>query len=469
MNISDLHRTGTTDSRNVEKNRLAEQNKEKKIVAPRRPHLKPFNLATEGNFKIHSTHSKRTIEVLPLSTRAKNVLRSVGFETLGDLNGLPFSKILEAKNCGYKTYEEVVKILEAFGTAEGVLNAEGLDHHVALSHRIISIPKEAAAWPLDLLPLSVRLLHALEKLNCRVIGDLNGLSYSVLTEMPDCGARTLKELREFVGKVNRGDFGAPREQTGKSKAAFLMSKMDEYVDSLSAHHREIFTDRLGAIVDPKTLICIGQKFQMTRERVRQIVKLLTDNATRFGGPPFVKVLQELNEELNQNAWPLTPELLRALYQDSEYKPSYTLSFYVRLFGWLCSGISAWPVGQTPAAYRTPNHEKVITQLKEWFKGKNQPLTTKDLHQSLVNLGIQWTSFEILEALRFAAEFEIDIADPKNPLISPPVEFPRRWARGVLASSNADALPTATYARAKALVNSRRSPGSRYRLANTRPI
>jgi hypothetical protein len=424
--------------------------------------------SSDGIFKIHPSHASRRINLLPLSTRARNVLKSAGWETLGDLNGESFSKLLESRNCGQKTYEEILKVGEMFSHAEGLLHSKDQEHSAAAGIKVITVPTEARSWPVDLLPFSVRLRHVIEKLECRTLGDIHGLSYTALTEMPDCGVRTLQELCDFIARIEKGEFGASHRDLGKAPAAFLASTMDRYSEGLREQQKEIFLDRLGANGEPQTLLAVGKKFDMTRERVRQIMNVLAENAKRYGGPPFDLCLQEFSKELNEKVLPLTPALFEVMLKAGDYKPKHLSAFYIRILGWLSADVSMWPVGQTPAAYRQPNHEKVISHLKEWFKRKTEPVKLVEAYQGLKETGFEGTPFQFLEAIRFAAEFAINLDDPNNPVIHPPVEAPRRWARSLLSESDSSNVPADVWARAKALMDSRRSPSSRYRLANAKP-
>ncbi len=413
--------------------------------------------------QIHSSNRQRAVANLSLSTRARNILNTLGIKTLGELDGATHRQILEAKNCGYKSYEEIVRVAEAFEqAATGDRNG---GHTVAPSHRTIVIPEKARAWSIDLLPLSVRLHHALQRLNCTVLGDLHGLSYGILTEMPDCGARTQTELRDFVARVQRGDFGRSRETTNETTTAFIVGKIDEFVASLPLQHRAIFMERIGASGDPVTLMSVGRKYKMTRERVRQIISMLTEKALRHGGPPLAQAIGDFKNELSHNVWPLTPALLGKMIGPSTRRPQHVLTFYIRLLGWMEPSLSVWPIGQTPAAYRTPEQERVIARIKEWFRGKSAPVGFVEAWRAINSGGFQCTAREFLEAVRFGAEIALNLEDPQNPLIHPPIETPRRWARQVLSTPNPATLSVDTLSRAKALLLSRRSSGSRYRLAS----
>jgi hypothetical protein len=298
------------------------------------------------------------------------------------------------------------------------------------------------------------------------LGDIHSLSFNAFTDMPDCGSRTLTELRQFLMRVQKGEFGGSHENSGQSPAHFLTSTIDAFLASLDTRSRTIFMDRVGAINDPMTLMNVGQKYHMTRERVRQIIDLLTNRALQFGGPPFASCLQRFATELNREVLPLTPLLLTQLLETGK-NPRYSAAFYIRLMGWLSKDLSVWPAGQTPAAYRIPKQEQVIQRLKQWFEGKTSPAKTMEAYQGISKADFQCTAFDFLEALKFAAECGINLEDPRNPLIQPPIAAPRRWARQLLSDSSSSSIPCAVLARAKAFLYSRRSPGSRYRLASVR--
>src|SRR5207247_2611579 len=158
------------------------------------------------------------------------------------------------------------------------------------------------------------------------------------------------------------------------------------------------------------------------------MNMLVERSRRFGGPPFAQCLEEFTKELNSKILPLTSALLGDFLKSNEYRPKHLLPFYIRMIGWTSPGISIWPVGQTPAAYRQPAHERIILRLKEWFKKKREPMKFVEAYHGIQEGGFQCTPFQFLEAVRFAAEFEIKLSDPNVPMISPPVEAPRRWAR-----------------------------------------
>jgi len=419
-------------------------------------------------FYIDPSHADRSLDVFLLSTRARNILKFMGVEKLHDLKGISYEKVLESKNCGFKTYKDIVRFAKAFEYPAHAAPPQNNTPLFVSGRGLISIPEEARDWSLDLLPFSVRLRHVLVRLKCRTLSDLQGLSYNTLVEVPDCGVRTLNELRNFVNRVQKGKLGLPREQTGETHASFMVTKIDAFLVNLPPRQRDIFMSRVGARKDPLTLMRVGRKYNMTRERVRQIVELLIEGTLRFGGPPFACCLQEFTAELHKKLWPLTPALLEQMVGTRAKKPQYTWSFYIRLLGWLSPTLPVWPVGQTPAAYRTTEQEDIIGRLRKWFQGRTSPVKIEEVYRGITAGSFRCAPFEFLEALRFAAEFAIDMKDPCSPRIYPPVEAPRRWARQILAGTDDEAsLPPEAFVRAKAILYARRAPRSKYRLASGR--
>lgn len=421
-------------------------------------------VANNRVFRIEGSHPNQPLTLL--STRARNMLKAVGIESLRDFDGVQHQRILEHKNCGYKTYDQIVRFAEAFALPPGT-TSNGKEVAAGLGRRRLNIPEKARCWEIIELPFSPRLRHAMERLNCRTLGDLQGLPRDLLTRMPDCGVRTRNELRNFLQRVEKGDFGTARDERNESVAAFLVSKIDSFLQSLPRREHGILIDRVGASDDPMTLMNVGRKYGMTRERVRQIVNEAVDAMLRDGGPPFARCLKDLSTELDQNIWPLTPALLERLLAAPAKAPELSMAFYLRLLGWLSPTISVWVTGQDPAAYRTTGQERVIRRLKEWFEGHETPVRAVKAYRGITEGDFRCTPGEFLDALRFAAEFGVDLTDPISPRIHPPVKSPGRWARQILANAAVSAPAPETLARAHALRQYRRSPGSAYRLASVR--
>jgi hypothetical protein len=424
-------------------------------------------IATSGEvFRIDSAHSQQKIRDLPLSKRATSALTRMGIQKLGDLDGFACDKLLLMKNCGSKTYNEIVRLVDKYTPGSRPAAVSSNPPASPDVGRLIAVPEYARSWSIQQLPLSVRLDHVLQKLNCRILGDLHGMTYNNLLDIPNCGVRTQVELQQLIAQVEKGEFSLANKEANQPPVAFLVERIDAAVNQLSPKWRQIFLERLGGTGQPMALAEVGRKFNMTRERVRQIVDMLITRVMRSGGPAFVNALQNLGTESNRQLWPLTPQLFKELIAEKQVQATYSPAFYIRLLGWLSPELSAWPGGQTPTALRTPELERIIMRLKKWFDGKNVPVPFLDAYQGIQGEDFSCAPVKFMEALRYAAEFEITLDAPRNPLVKPPVEFPRRWAQSILAQSQESTIAPETVARARAILQVRRSPRSDYRLVSS---
>lgn len=290
-----------------------------------------------------------------------------------------------------------------------------------------AVPEAARGWPLKQLPISSRLEHVLTRLKIEKLGDLTKISPAILSATPDCGIRTSTEIREFLGRVQRGEFGKPRSSTGLSLPLYLVTRLDEFVDSLAEPRREIFCRRLGAADAPWTLMRIGQKFKMTRERVRQIVNLLLDEALRFSGPPMAAALDEMADELLAKVVPYTPELLEARLGASAAKRRYGLAFYLRMLEALCPRAPIWPEGAEPAPHRTRESEAILQTLAHWVRVHPEPTVFASLLAGIRDeSGFACTPAALLRALRYAVGFTCDFSNPEKPTLLGGRRALRRW-------------------------------------------
>ncbi|MDD2707810.1 MAG: DNA-directed RNA polymerase subunit alpha C-terminal domain-containing protein [Verrucomicrobiae bacterium] len=421
----------------------------------------------ENVFRINPAFFQEKTRDLPLSKRAMSALARMGTQKLGDLDGIACSKLLELKNCGAKTFNEIVRLIEKYAQSESQKDGQiNRTVYASGNNRTLSIPEYARNWPVSHLPLSIRLDHVLQKLNHKTLGDLHGVVCADLLVVPNCGQRTLNELQDIISRIERGEFGSPEKPLTENPIVSLVGKIDATVAQLQPQYRQIFIDRTGGMGQPMALAEVGRKFNMTRERVRQIVDMLLVRITRAGGPEFAQALKQLGEELNRLVLPLTPQFIKSNLDKASFTAAHSLPFYIRLMDWISKDFSAWPTGQTPAALRTPELEKVLTLLKKRFEGKTMPMTFAEAYQEIKTEDASCTPFTFMEALRYAAEFEISLDDPFKPTIAPPEESPRRWAQTVLMRAKESSITSASLARARAILQVRRSPRSEYHLVST---
>ncbi len=377
-------------------------------------------------FPISSSHAALRITQVGLSTRARNVLGRLGIQTVGDFRRLTLQQIANAAHCGIKSRQEILRVAQRYAPSSTLVVAGESLWAPSPPPIDLSIPNSAKKWPLNLLPISVRLQNVLQRLHCRTLGDLKGISSDMIATSPDCGMRTVSGLASFLKRVRQGKFGAPREQTRLAPLPYAVRQADLFVESLPAHHRTILESRLGASGRPLTLNAIGQKFHMTRERVRQIVNLLVDRALRAGGPPLDAALSEFAGELTEKNLPLTPELLLRRTAALKPAPQRAPEFYIRLIGQLTPGISVWPGERVRPVYRTPEEEKILNALSRWFSGRRGDATFAEALAGIRASGAAFPATKFLNALKLAPEFKVALRDPEKPrLCSQASTGPRR--------------------------------------------
>jgi DNA-directed RNA polymerase alpha subunit len=68
--------------------------------------------AGDAGFAIPESVHQLQLEELPITTRLANVARSIGARALGDLSERSPSELLQYKDCGVRTLDEVRRLLE---------------------------------------------------------------------------------------------------------------------------------------------------------------------------------------------------------------------------------------------------------------------------------------------------------------------------------------------------------------------
>ena len=149
-------------------------------------------------------------------------------------------------------------------------------------------------YPLSRLSLSVRSRNCLAYAKIATLGDLAEQTESSLRVIPNFGTTSLEEVKAVLAAFNL-DLGS-KVPTKKSHVEDLFGKLNEpdetideinfklynidqsslesvlrsFKNSLTEREFEIFSARVGLDEKPLTLDAIGQKFDVTRERVRQV-------------------------------------------------------------------------------------------------------------------------------------------------------------------------------------------------------
>ena len=315
----------------------------------------------------------------------------------------------------------------------------------------ISIPPAVRAWPLNQMPLSVRLAGVLQKMGFRTLGDLNGVLFEQVLCMRNCGQRSIRELENLITRVQAGEF-----DYGKVKGLgldYLIRESDEAVAKIGQREREMLIMRLGGAGDrPMTLEEIGTKFGLTRERVRQVVDLLYQRIYKHGGPAVDTMLKRLAQRCLESICPLTPELLSQWIDAKASTHKYPAAFYVRLFGELESEIPSWPDGQKPYPNLDSRAKEIVRPIADILRSNISPLPLAEVFKRLNQQGqpANLNAGEFLRALKQCSTLTVEFPKPEEPVVRLSSLRICDWVQRVLAQSDRPLRPEEIIGQAKKL-------------------
>ena len=257
-------------------------------------------------------NEKLSIELkdLDFPVRAMNSLSSQGLKTLGELVLYSEYDLRSFPNMGRKSIEEIKNILQHYSLYLGMnlkqFNSEDnkkIDHQQnkewseVSKKLILELIKD-----FNEIPLSLRSKNALLNLGCNYLGDIISINKSELFRIRALGYKSILEIEDYLKSLNLnfGDQLDPwnkdliiklreelREQVLETKK-FELIDQDKYLEvelkrvlneaiQISKKDKsqkdrvvDILNSRFGLDGSPaKTLEIIGQKYNVTRERIRQ--------------------------------------------------------------------------------------------------------------------------------------------------------------------------------------------------------
>jgi hypothetical protein len=245
----------------------------------------------------------------------------------------------------------------------------------------VQVPRSATRWSLEETPMSVRLRNALLRYGYRYLGELHGLERDDLAEIKGLGTGSLVDLDKFLERLRSGEFEALASADSARAPRMVVGVIDDYCRRLDARERNILLTRLGGRREPRTLESIGDKYGLTRERVRQIMGARIHELKSHGGPPFHTLLRQLLERCEQEVCPLLPETIMAWCRKGRNAPQHAPVFYVRLLRELMPELPAWPDGRRPA-YLTQAQARIAHQVKVLLKGMPKPVRAREVLRRL---------------------------------------------------------------------------------------
>lgn len=441
-------------------------------IARVRPTGNPSSPTDRDSVKRWRRYSKNgRVDDLELSTRAYNCLKDARIRTVQELSEMSDEELLRIKNLGRNTLVEIRDALRARGITAKVL-AKQAEKTQPQSHTPISknsrlfVPQSARGRAIKDVPMSVRLEHVLERKGCRLIGDLNGRSLEEIVKSKNCGRHTVNELVTLVQRIQAGEFDG-RSETEGSREERLIKFVDELVMGMPLRERGIVLMRYGADGGgDATLQEIGSKYEITRERVRQILQRVGRQFHKAVSMRFDSLLRDMAAEHLAATRPLTPEVLS--HSLGSYAPNtkFSLRFYIRIVHELTPAMPAWPEGQKTAA-RSQRAINIIRALREILSGD---VSAKPLHEVFELLKAsrkvpKVESAEFLEALRQTESLQVDFKSPERPTIKLSNLHTRDWVTHVLSQAEGPLTPEQIIERAKHYLGDRFKVPSPFGLAN----
>jgi hypothetical protein len=151
-----------------------------------------------------------------------------------------------------------------------------------------SIANAAPPWllsrPFDTLDLTVRVSNVLVNYKIRTVGDLANWSLIRLLKLPNFGRTSARDLRESLEQALReGPFDAEeKKEIAEAEQTDLLSCVRRSLLNVTDRERDIIMRRMGLTGKSETLQQIGEDYDVTRERIRQIEskvlqRLIKDN------------------------------------------------------------------------------------------------------------------------------------------------------------------------------------------------
>ena len=280
---------------------------------------------------------------LELSVRALNALLNQNLNTIKDLIELTEGELKRFPNMGQTSINQIKEMLDNYSLYLGMeipdlndeANIETINSiEVKEEDKLIEISEEKIIELIkefDETTLSVRSKNVLKNLNCTNIGDIIFLSGQSLLNNNNLGKKSVNEIEEYINNLdlNFGDIIEPWDKNivkqlrenliGKisDEARQELIKKNQYLEvelqkileeciktsqkdqSIKDRVIDVLINRFGLDGSPaKTLEIIGQKYNVTRERIRQNQENGLRKLKTF--KPFTPILDKIFEELSKS-------------------------------------------------------------------------------------------------------------------------------------------------------------------------
>ena len=345
---------------------------------------------------------------------------------------------------------------------------------IALKTNTFSVPPEAQCINPFELPVSARLANLLTALQVSRLGDLDGYMPRELLGVNNCGRVTVRELESLLDQVAAGEFKTPAGPFRIEQTAQLLRLLDASLAKLCAPTGEIMRLRLEpGTAGIMSLEQAGRRFNLTKERIRQIERRSLFKIKQLAGPELGHYLRGVANTCQESVCPLTPRLLRHWLGEDAAPGDLSPAAYVRLLGKLDSGIQAWPLEQEPHGASDANDPitaTIVKVLQEHPPALPIPMAFKYACDHLGRDNLSFAQF--LQTLKHSRSLAVDFAESSQGIVRIRIIRSRRLQfldaiKAVLSASQVPLPPEEIWSKANALTGGQPMPFSKRSFDNSR--
>jgi hypothetical protein len=367
------------------------------------------------------------------------------------------------KNCGRKSIFELRDFIAECASDDDrrklaeFINASKKNEERKQTSKTIYVPQEARGLPLSSFTFSTRLTNILQNFDFRLLGDLHDFEYDNFQNLENCGGKTVSELKGFIERIQSEDF---QTQSGASKIiltpqeldlARFIEFIDEFAKELLPRDLDVLCLRFGASGEsPLTLEEIGEKYNVSRERIRQIQSNVVKNLKERLSDAGTVLFEQIRRDCFENLCPLTPQLLIYWTKKDAADFSFAASFYVRLLSELVPEIPTLAEGQIIQTQpRNSSASRICQAIKNLLSRHFEAVSLIEIFRQLKDSGKDLSEREFLDALRNSLFFVLTFDAPDKPAIK--LTAKRRVgeiANNILSESERSLAPEEIIERAK---------------------
>jgi DNA-directed RNA polymerase alpha subunit len=267
------------------------------------------------------------IDDLDLPVRVLNFLKTENINYVGELIQYTEKDILSFPNSGRKSLQDIKYELSQINLTLGTKldketnlykNIEEVDEY-KIKHKLKEEQLKILITEIRNTNLSQRSVNGLLNIGCVQAADILKFQISDLKRMPNLGVSSIKEIELFLKDMNLefNDELAPwnEEIIQECKVYFNNKKKNDYLNVKSYQNEKFLEEEILRVLSltvnasarknavaknksleilinrfgldgspPKTLEIIGQKFNVTRERIRQIIKSSLEKLKKLNPP-----------------------------------------------------------------------------------------------------------------------------------------------------------------------------------------